>query len=95
MIGWRGLFFWPSAIHEMDIKQADGSTKHIIGEVYDSEVVPTTRLPQSMVDLADIESETVTRYLMKIGNREYVPLDLPGCWSHWLQRHHAKKHGGY
>ena len=27
MIGWRGLsFFWPSAIHEMDIKQADGST---------------------------------------------------------------------
>ena len=56
MIGWRGLsFFWPSAIHEMDIKQADGSTKHIIGEVYDSEVVPTTRLPQSMVDLADIE----------------------------------------
>lgn len=77
MIGWRGLsFFWPSAIHEMDIKQADGSTKHIIGEVYDSEVVPTTRLPQSMVDLADIESETVTRYLMKIGNREYVPLDF-------------------
>jgi phosphate transport system permease protein len=77
MIGWRGLsFFWPSAIHEMDIMQADGSTKHIIGEVYDSEVVPTTRLPQSMIELADIESETVTRYLMKIGNREYVPLDF-------------------
>ncbi|MBL4742615.1 MAG: phosphate ABC transporter, permease protein PstA [Idiomarina sp.] len=77
MIGWRGLsFFWPSAIHEMDVKQADGGTKHIIGEIYDSEIVPTTRLPQSMVELAEIESETITRYLMKIGNREYVPLDF-------------------
>ena len=48
MIGWRGLsFFWPSAIHEMDVLQADGSTKHIIGEVYDTETVPTTRLPHS------------------------------------------------
>ena len=60
----------------MDVKQADGGTKHIIGEIYDSEIVPTTRLPQSMVELAEIESETITRYLMKIGNREYVPLDF-------------------
>lgn len=77
MIGWRGLsFFWPSAIHEMDIKQADGGTKHIIGEIYDTETVPTTRLPPAIVELGDIQTETVTRYLMKIGNREYVPLDF-------------------
>lgn len=77
MIGWRGLsFFWPAPIHEMTVQQADGSSAQLIGEIYDSESVPTTRLTQSMVDLGNIESEMVTRYLMKIGNREYVPLDF-------------------
>lgn len=77
MIGWRGLsFFWPAPIHEMTVKQADGSSAQLIGEIYDTESVPTTRLTQSMVDLGNIESEMVTRYLMKIGNREYVPLDF-------------------
>ncbi|MDV6315700.1 phosphate ABC transporter permease PstA [Idiomarina sp. HP20-50] len=77
MIGWRGLsFFWPSAIHEMSIEQADGSTRTLIGEIYDNETVPTTRIIESGVILDGFDEETVTRYLMKIGNREYVPLDF-------------------
>jgi len=77
MIGWRGLsFFWPAPIHEMTIEQADGSTQTLIGEMYDSESVPTLQISQSDVLLEGYEEETVTRYLMKIGNREYVPLDF-------------------
>jgi len=77
MIGWRGLsFFWPSAIHQMTVQQVNGETAELIGEVYDSESVPTTRLNAETIKLGNIESEMVTRYLMKIGNREYVPLDF-------------------
>ena len=77
MIGWRGLyFFWPSAIHEMSIEQADGSTRTLIGEIYESESVPTSRVSDAGTIMDGYEEEEVTRYLMKIGNREYVPLDF-------------------
>ncbi|MCK7459472.1 phosphate ABC transporter permease PstA [Idiomarina aminovorans] len=77
MIGWRGLsFFWPAAIHEMSIEQADGSTRSLIGEIYDSESVPTLRVSNAGTIMDGYEEEEVTRYLMKIGNREYVPLDF-------------------
>ncbi|MCA1767365.1 MAG: ABC transporter permease subunit, partial [Idiomarina sp.] len=77
MIGWRGLsFFWPAAIHEMVVEQPNGSTQTLIGEMYDSESVPTLQINQSGTLLEGYEEETVTRYLMKIGNREYVPLDF-------------------
>lgn len=77
MIGWRGLsFFWPAAIHEMSIEQADGSTRTLIGEIYESESVPTSRISNSGTIMDGYEEEEVTRYLMKIGNREYVPLDF-------------------
>lgn len=60
----------------MDVIQTDGGSAHLIGEIYDTESVPTTRLSEETIKLGNIESEMVTRYLMKIGNREYVPLDF-------------------
>ncbi|EKE87627.1 phosphate ABC transporter permease PstA [Idiomarina xiamenensis] len=77
LIGWRGLsFFWPAAIHEFQVTAADGSQRTLIGEVYDSEEIPVTRLEESGVFLENYEHLTVERYLVKIGNREFVPLDF-------------------
>ncbi|RUO57945.1 phosphate ABC transporter permease PstA [Pseudidiomarina insulisalsae] len=77
LIGWRGLsFFWPTAIHEMEVRANDGSVSTIIGEVYDTETIPLERLRESGVELANYDEETLERWLIKVGNREYVPLDF-------------------
>lgn len=77
MIGWRGLsFFWPAELHEMQVEQADGTTHTLIGEIYERETVPVTRINRAGDLLADYSADEVTRYLMKIGNREFVPLDF-------------------
>ncbi|WP_258241128.1 phosphate ABC transporter permease PstA [Pseudidiomarina homiensis] len=77
LIGWRGLsFFWPAQIHEMDVRANDGSISTIIGEVYDTETIPLERLKESGVQLDDFNEVALDRWLIKIGNREYVPLDF-------------------
>jgi phosphate transport system permease protein len=77
MIAWRGLsFFWPAAIHEFEVRANDGSIQVIIGEIYDSEEIPMERLRESGVALDGYDEETLTRVLLKIGNREHVPLDF-------------------
>lgn len=77
LIAWRGLsFFWPAAIHEVEVQANDGSTRVIIGEVYDREEVPITRLRESGVTLEGFEGEMLERKLFKVGNREFVPLDF-------------------
>lgn len=77
LIGWRGLsFFWPAQIHEMDVRANDGSISTIIGEVYDTETIPLERLQESGVQLENFSEPTLDRWLIKVGNREYVPLDF-------------------
>lgn len=77
LIAWRGLsFFWPAAIHEVEVQANDGSTRVIIGEVYDREEVPISRLQESGVTLEGFEGEMLERKLFKVGNREFVPLDF-------------------
>ncbi|MGQ4276919.1 phosphate ABC transporter permease PstA [Pseudidiomarina sp. E22-M8] len=77
LIGWRGLsFFWPAQIHEMDVRANDGSISTIIGEVYETETIPIERLQESGVALENFNEPTLDRWLLKIGNREYVPLDF-------------------
>ncbi|MEM0514951.1 phosphate ABC transporter permease PstA [Pseudoalteromonas sp. YIC-827] len=76
LIAWRGLgFFWASPVHEFNI-QGSVEQHTVIGEIYDHEVVPTSRVRQAGVDLGDFQGEEVTRYLIKTGNREYVDLDF-------------------
>ncbi|MBR9907713.1 MAG: phosphate ABC transporter permease PstA [Gammaproteobacteria bacterium] len=77
LIAWRGLsFFWPAAIHEVEVQANDGSTRVIIGEVYDREEVPIRRLQESGVTLEGFDGEFLERQLFKVGNREFVPLDF-------------------
>ncbi|WP_105187916.1 MULTISPECIES: phosphate ABC transporter permease PstA [unclassified Pseudoalteromonas] len=76
LIAWRGLgFFWASPVHEFHI-QGSVEQHTVIGEIYDREVVPASRVRQSGVDLGDFQGEELTRYLIKTGNREYVELDF-------------------
>lgn len=75
LIAWRGLsFFWPADIYEFHFSDTERQT--LIGEIYEREQIPVTRLSDAGVDISQIDGEFVTRYLVKIGNREFVPLDF-------------------
>lgn len=56
--------------------QENGKQEVIIGELYDEELVPSARIRATGVTLPDNVDEVLTRYLIKTGNREFVPLDF-------------------
>ncbi|WP_298723213.1 phosphate ABC transporter permease PstA [uncultured Oceanisphaera sp.] len=77
LIGWRGLtFFWPHAIYEWQVSSPAGDRQTVIGEIHDREVVPVAQLRGAGLTLEGVTSETLTRYLVKTGNREFVQLDF-------------------
>ena len=78
LIGWRGLvYFWPHTIYQWDIdEKGKGEKYQLIGELYDAEFVPTARLRATGLAMAGEEREVIERYLIKTGNREFVPLDF-------------------
>ncbi|CAM4084946.1 phosphate ABC transporter permease PstA [Pseudoalteromonas byunsanensis] len=76
MIAWKGLsFFWPSQVVELHL---EGSVPKqiVIGEIYDREQVPKSRLEAAGFDLSAYDREFIERMLVKTGNREYVELDF-------------------
>ena len=76
LIGWRGLvYFWPHTIYLWEIND-NGQTHQLIGELHDTELVPTARLRATGLKLEGEEREVLERYLVKTGNREFVPLDF-------------------
>ncbi|AXT31466.1 phosphate ABC transporter permease PstA [Pseudoalteromonas tunicata] len=76
LIAWRGLsFFWPSPVYQFELESVAGTSK-VIGEIYDREQVPTSRLIEAGIDLKGHTEETIERVLIKTGNREYVDLDF-------------------
>ncbi len=76
LIGWRGLvYFWPHTIYQWEIDN-NGQAEQLIGELHDSELVPTARLRATGLKLEGEEREVLERYLVKTGNREFVPLDF-------------------
>ena len=77
LIGWRGLsFFWPSAIYEFDIVNGKGQHANLIGEIYDSETVLKQQLVEAGISGLENEPNELERYLIKVGNREFVDLDF-------------------
>ncbi|MFA7387798.1 MAG: phosphate ABC transporter permease PstA [Thiohalobacteraceae bacterium] len=82
LIAARGLgHFWPTDIAELEYRQPDGQTVRIIGEIRAKEEVPRERLESAGLSVPD-GIETVTRYQLKIGNRDAYGLDFT-----WLLRH--------
>lgn len=77
LIGWRGLsFFWPASVYEFSIQDEQGKQSQLIGEIYDSEHVLKQQLIDGGVTGLENEADSLNRYLLKIGNREYVDLDF-------------------
>ncbi len=69
LIAIRGLGqFWPTEIISFEYKQGD-QTKTLLGEVADQETVQRERL-QALGIKVPGEEEWITRYLLKIGNRD-------------------------
>jgi phosphate transport system permease protein len=76
LIASRGLtYFWPSTVWEMHIESSQGKST-VIGEIYNSELVPVKRLKASNADISGLNGEFAERFLVKTGNREYVDLDF-------------------
>lgn len=77
MIGWRGLtYFWPHTIYEWQLSTPEGERYTVIGEIHDREAVPVAQLRGAGLALEGVTEDTLTRYLVKTGNREFVPLDF-------------------
>lgn len=85
LIAVRGLgHFWAKPILEAEYQEPDGQMIRLIGEVHDSEVVPAERLRESGLDVPK-GTDTVTRLLVKTGNRDVGGLDF-----RWVQESHMR-----
>ncbi|MBF0471546.1 MAG: phosphate ABC transporter, permease protein PstA, partial [Gammaproteobacteria bacterium] len=72
LIAIRGLnHFWPKEVIDYSFYGNDGSVTHLIGETYDTEIVPARQISAK----ADPDV-MVERKLIKIGNREINGLDF-------------------
>ncbi|ART81683.1 phosphate ABC transporter, permease protein PstA [Oceanisphaera profunda] len=77
LIGWRGLtFFWPHSIYEWQVSTPAGEQYTVIGEIHDREQVSLAQLRGAGLAMEGVTAETLTRFLIKTGNREFVPLDF-------------------
>lgn len=77
LIGWRGLsFFWPATVYEFDMVDKQGNHSTVIGEIYDTETVLKQQLHDAGITGLEHYGDTLQRYLIKVGNREYVDLDF-------------------
>lgn len=75
LIAVRGLsYFWPRDIVEIQHRE-NGSEMRLIGELNDREEVSAQRLREAGVELP-LQLHSVTRYLMKIGNRDVSGMDF-------------------
>jgi len=71
----KGLvYFWPHDVVELDHRE-DGQTVRLIGEMHDREQVSVQRLREAGITLHG-DMHSVTRYLIKIGNRDVGGMDF-------------------
>lgn len=65
-------YFWPNSVYEFELK----SGQHIIGERYGITQVPRQQLLDAGVKLAPNAPAQLSRFLIKIGNREWENQDF-------------------
>jgi len=76
LIGVRGMaHFWPLAVQKVVYQQADGSELILAGQIREEEKVTARRLRESGLEVAE-NTEFVTRYLLKTGNRDIMGQDF-------------------
>jgi len=92
LIGWRGLsFFWPATVYEFDMLDKQGNHMNVIGEIYDSETVLKQQLIDAGITGLEGKGDSLERYLIKVGNREYVDLDFQWILETIIVEKHVPK----
>lgn len=83
LIAARGLgHFWPAEVTSFELQNEDGSTNVLLGTIVDEEEVTAQRVRDTGVAVpADVE--LVTRYLIKVGNRDLTGADF--VWINELE----------
>lgn len=77
LLAGQGLrYFWPAPVYLFELKQAAAGPVTVIGEIYQQQLLPRQQLEQAGVILPPQAGETVTRYLIKTGNREIQGQDF-------------------
>ncbi|HDL7643781.1 TPA: phosphate ABC transporter permease PstA [Yersinia enterocolitica] len=69
-------YFWPSPVYVFELKQTAAGPVQVIGEIYQQQSIPREQLEQAGIMLPPEAGETVTRYLIKTGNREIQGQDF-------------------
>ncbi|OVZ90351.1 phosphate ABC transporter, permease protein PstA [Yersinia kristensenii] len=69
-------YFWPSPVYEFELKQTAAGPVRVIGEIYQQQSLPRQQLEQAGIILPPEAGDTVTRYLIKTGNREIQVQDF-------------------
>jgi len=76
LIGVRGMgHFWPLEVQKIVYQQTDGSELILAGQIREDEKVTARRLRESGLEV-DENTEFVTRYLLKTGNRDIMGQDF-------------------
>ena len=76
LIAWRGLgHFWPAALHELLVVDDTGAQVTVAGQFRDREEIPAQRLREAGIEVPE-EVHTVTRRLLKTGNRDVTGQDF-------------------
>ncbi len=69
-------YFWPAPVYLFELKQTAAGPVNMIGEIYQQQTLSRQQLEQAGVMLPPQAGETVTRYLIKTGNREIQGQDF-------------------
>ncbi|MGP2514942.1 phosphate ABC transporter permease PstA [Yersinia sp. 2545 StPb PI] len=69
-------YFWPAPVYLFELKQTAAGPVKMIGEIYQQQTLSRQQLEQAGVMLPSQAGETVTRYLIKTGNREIQSQDF-------------------
>ncbi len=77
LIAARGLgHFWPHPVVAFTYHEGPDQSRRIIGEIQDDEELPASRLREAGYWLPDGTGERITRYLVKVGNRDVYGADF-------------------
>lgn len=76
LIAVRGLgHFWPADVMQAQYNDFDGTKKTLIGEIYEQKIDTAKRLREAGIEIA-ANVETITRYSLKVGNRDVYGADF-------------------
>jgi phosphate transport system permease protein len=85
LIAYKGLIhFWPASVLDIQYQDQNGQIMRLIGELHDQEDVKASRLRDAGLK---VEGDGLrTRYMLKVGNRDYFGQDF-----RWVLKDHIQQ----